>query len=470
MSDGKTEAVSRAVGVSVSPAAALSRELEAAVEARWSDPEAFLWRARRITEAVGLLAWQRFRGKASPGLAPRLDELVNQLSKELPRAVLDDFHGLQRSGNAGVHFQFEALNYEHYAVIAAQHLAQLLRWALPTLTETPLDPAWEALFAALTDRTRRPDSPTQRLERAEGIHAKSMAVLRGDLDAAHAKIEALGAEREALNARVSMVSAMPRARLTALRLTAVGVLGALVGSVVSVVVLRWSFATPAQPTAAQAPQASAPEAVFDAVDTDRDAGRDAGREALVAALANAVSDAGPGVDAAPRAVAPCPSDTVEVRAVALTLGPLFRGPTDIREWARSTGEPRAWHVPRACIARRWLDVHSHTWAEAQALCEARGPGWRLPRALEWEALARQGGWSQLRLPQGPASLSTMEWVEDAYPAPFLQPTPSARGSVTEARHHARGPNPGSEPTASPFNSWNLPALTTSLHVRCAFAQ
>ena len=451
----------------------LRAEVDAAAKVRWDDPVAFLWRARRVGEAL----LHALRVRHVPGSAHEpsasIDGMLKheQLRAKLGRENLIDLQGLQSLGNTGSHVQGEAINYEHTAGLAAAHLANVVAWfyraqhpeaAVPDDVGRALD--------VMRERARWLSSPDNLARRAE----ERIDHLTGELRRAG---EVTG-RRDGAGDGVPAVP--PRLSPWRVVMAALGVaLPALGGGFA---LGRGcggdGTATPAQvvtPVTAVSPVVIAP-----------DAGVVRGEHATLAAdVPTAPSDAGP---------ATCPDGTVEILAWPLRLLPPPGRPAP---WTpRQPNVPVAVTTQRVCLDTQvglvgqllaWSPLLSGAFEgcaerppetapmpclrheEAEGWCRSRGG--RLPQLMEWEALARQPVQGSPGSPdlRGQPAVGWFEWMADPFPPAVFNLRPSGTAGAFVTRGGLL-PSAGTA-SAHPRYSWNRRGGNDRVHslfVRCAF--
>lgn len=443
----------------------LRAEVDAAAKVRWEDPVAFLWRARRVGEA--LLHALRVRHVPGSGHEPSatIDSLLKheQLRARLGRENLIDLQGLQNLGNTGSHVQGEVINYEHTAGVAAAHLANVVMWFFRTQHPEATVPG--EVGRAL-DVTREParwqSSPDNLVRRAEERIARLTADLHRESESARRR-DAPGAGSTAPPPRLSTGRAVMAALSIALPALALGIaLG--------------------RGCRGEEPPSSAEVLTRIARDFPTETVRDAAtaREVVTASALDASV-------APPLAEARCSDGTLEVAAMEFDLLPPPNRPPP---WiARAPGRPVPVQTRRVCLDARVATVARLresrpdlsavfggcvraaptgdafmpclTHREAEEWCRSRGG--RLPRLVEWEALARQPGRAGVVVPEG------FEWTADAFPPEVfnLRPTNIDGAFVTRS---TLSPTVHRSPT-HPHYSWNQQRATHRVfnhYVRCAF--
>ncbi|TAK24308.1 MAG: hypothetical protein EPO40_24260 [Myxococcaceae bacterium] len=450
----------------------LRAEVDAAAKVRWEDPVAFLWRARRVGEA--LLHALRVRHVPGSGHEPSasIDGLLKheQLRAKLGRENLIDLQGLQNLGNTGSHIQGEVINYEHAAGVAAAHLANVVAWFFRTQhPEAAVPNDVGRALDVMRERARWQSSPDNPARRAEERISHLMGELRAASEAA----------RRNGGASDQGPTIPPRLSIGRTVLAALGVaLPAFGGGLAAGRSCAVEGTT--SPTRVAAP-------------------------VTVVVPGTRVSDAGvvaTGLAAPPVAVAspneapaqaPCRAGTVEVFAWPLRLLPPPHRPSpwlprqpdapavmttervclDTR--AATVGELLRWNSSlsaafNGCVDRRPADtapMPCMRHPEAEAWCRSRGG--RLPRVVEWEALARQpGSRTDTDLRVQPAA-GWLEWTADPFPPAVFNLRPA--GIVGEfVTRGALLPSAGNA-SAYPRYSWNRQDGTHRVHsifVRCAF--
>lgn len=453
----------------------LRAEVDAAAKVRWEDPVAFLWRSRRVGEA--LLHALRVRNVPGSGHEPSasIDSLLKHdlLRAKLGRENLIDLQGLQSLGNTGSHIQGEVINYEHAAGVAAAHLANVVAWffrAQHPETTVPNDVG--RALDVMRERARWQSSPDNLARRAE----ERISHLTGELRAASE------AARRSGGASDQGPTTPPRLSIGRAVLAALGVaLPAFGGGLAAG--RGWDgdgTTTPAHVVA--------PVTVVSPVAFALDAGIVRGDHApLIAGAPAEPGDAGQ---------VACPDGTIEIAPQSLALLP----PLNRRgaEWRAQPGNlPRRVDVHRVCLETRvasvrevlaWRSELSSRFArcvapapeatdsmpmpclsheQATAWCASRGR--RLPRVEEWEALARQDGVGPRRYvdPSARAGAALLEWSESAFPPPFFGLDSPRRSDWFMARG-VRLAQPGPE-SARPRFSWNHQLDSNRVHslfVRC----
>ena len=443
----------------------LSAEVHAAAKIRWEDPVAFLWRARRVGEA--LLHALRVRHVPGSGHEPSasIDSLLKheQLRAKLGRENLIDLQGLQNLGNTGSHIQGEAINYEHTAGVAAAHLANVVTWFFRA--QHPRGAVSGDLTRALElmrDQARWQSSPDNLAHRTEERIAKLTTELQRAGDAVRRR------DDRGLEGSPPRRHSPARAALAALSI-ALPALG------IGIALGRGcggdrppSRIEPAPPFAMDSPLVGVPDA-----------------GSVCDGSATSTADAAP----APRdaGLPMCPSDAVEVLPTRLELLP---PPRRSPPWRARDPNLRAVRVTgRVCIDRRastvaqllaWRPTVSEvfngcvgsprpdaapmpclTHEEADAWCRSRGG--RLPSLMEWEALARQAAATRITVIEG------FQWTADPFPPGVFNLVPSnVRGAFVTRGALLRGANAS---PAHPHYSWNQHRATDRVHshfVRCAF--
>jgi hypothetical protein len=445
-------------------------EVDAAAKVRWEDPVTFLWRSRRLGEA--LLHALRVRNVPGSGHEPSasIDGLLKheQLRAKLGRENLIDLQGLQSLGNTGSHIQGEVINYEHAAGLAAAHLANVVAWFFRTQhPEATVPNDVDRALEILRERARWQSSPDNLARRAEERIDQLTGELRAVSEAAR-RGGGASDQRATIPPRLSI----GRAVLAALGVALPAFGGGLAAGRSCAVV--W---TPT-PTRVVAP-------VTVVVPNTRVS--DAGLVATDLAAPTVVTPA-----EAP-AQAPCRAGTVEVFAWPLRLLPpphrpspwLARQPDApavmttervcLDSRATTVGEVLHWNASLSdafsgCVDRRPADTTPMPCLrhpEAEAWCRSRGG--RLPRVVEWEALARQpGSHTDTDLRAQPAA-GWLEWTADPFPPAVFNLRPAGvvgefvtRGTLLPFAGNA---------SAYPRFSWNRQDGTHRVHslfVRCAF--
>jgi hypothetical protein len=457
----------------------LRAEVDAAAKVRWEDPVAFLWRSRRVGEA--LLHALRVRNVPGSGHDPSasIDGLLKheQLRAKLGRENLIDLQGLQSLGNTGSHIQGEAINYEHTAGVAAAHLANVVSWFFRTQhAEATVPDDVSRALAILREPARWQSSPDNLARRTEERISHLMGELRAASEAARR-----GGGGGATDPRATTP---PRLSIGRTVLAALGVaLPALGGGVA----LGRGCVVVGAPTPTQV---VAPVTVVSPLTGVPDAGAVRDDRATPATDVYAEpSDAGP---------ANCPYGTVEIAARSFDLLP----PLNRRgaEWrVRPGNTPRRVDAHRVCLETHvasvrevlaWRGELSSRFTEcvarppdatdstsmpclshgqAAAWCASRGR--RLPRLEEWEALGRQSANSGARYVDPPVATGSdlLEWMENPFPPPFLG-LASPRRSDWFMTRGVRLAQPGPE-SARPRYSWNHQLDSNRVHslfVRCVF--
>jgi hypothetical protein len=443
----------------------LRAEVDAAAKVRWEDPVAFLWRARRVGEA--LLHALRVRHVQGSGHEPTatIDSLLKheQLRARLGRENLIDLQGLQNLGNTGSHIQGEAINYEHTAGVAAAHLANVVMWFFRTQHPDATVPGEVGrALDIMREPARWQSSPDNLVRRAEERIARLTSDLQRESEFARRR-EAPGAGAATTPPRLSPARAVMAALSIALPALGIGI------------ALGRGCRGDEPPSPVEAMTRIArdfpPVPVTDAA-------------VVQDVVTTSVLDA----SVASRAVvARCPDDTIEIAAARFELRP---PPSRPPPWtARAPNRAVSVETARVCIdaqvatvaqirarrpnlstvfggcvsaARPDADpIPCLTHDEAEDWCRSRGG--RLPRLVEWEALARHNG------PTPSAPDGGLEWTTDSFPPEVFNLRPS--GSVGEFVTRGDLPGRAHAPSAYPRYSWNRQAGTRRVHslfVRCAF--
>lgn len=444
----------------------LRAEVDAAAKVRWEDPVAFLWRARRVGEA--LLHALRVRHVPGSGHEPSatIDSLLKheQLRARLGRENLIDLQGLQNLGNTGSHIQGEAINYEHTAGVAAAHLANVVMWFFRTQHPEATVPGEVGRALEVTrEPARWQSSPDNLVRRAEEQIARLTNELQRESESARRR-DAPGAGATTPSPRLSPCRAVMAALSIALPALALGIALGRGGR-------------------GEEPSSSTEVLTRIARDLPTVTARDAATERDVVTTTALDASVVP-----PAVVATCPHDTIEIAAMRFGLRPPpHTGRPEVwRARAPNRAEPveservcldarvatvaqvRAWRRDlasafRGCVlsepsGRSPMPCLTHD--EAEAWCRARGG--RLPRIEEWEAHARQAG-RPLAPPDG-----ELEWTDEAFPPRVFNLWASGGNRVYVTR---RGLLPsGAE--GSPRYSWNQSEgnrRVNFLFVRCAFS-
>jgi hypothetical protein len=441
-------------------------ETEAAAQVRWEDPVAFLWRARRVTEAL----LHALRVKSAPDSPHEPNASIDGLLSDkrvktlLGVQVAKDVRGLQDLGNLGAHIQGETIDSVRSSEIAAAQLVGAVTWFFDKhpLRGVGRD-VWEPLLAGMRDRGRHRPGPQERAQRATDRVLEldtQLAEARRTVEASSALVRHAGAPPPLPTRRWLLVG-------LALTIPSLAV-GALAGSVMGGGIIR-----PA-PSVRRATVmvADAAVAVIDRGDV---------RASVVAEV--------PHAPPAPPAPPACPSGTVELPETTVTLLP----PRDRPQWPRPVhpGQPQRQRVARVCLEERPASVQDvisempdlrerfHgcclpprpsaampclTYDDATRWCTRRA-GWRLPRLTEWEALAAR--------PRGEASREvtvreSLEWVEDHFPPEIFGLMPTSQGGSFVTRGPLLAGQVGRQ---RPRYSWNQHQRSPGTHllfVRCAF--
>lgn len=448
----------------------LRAEVDAAAKVRWEDPVAFLWRARRVGEA--LLHALRVRNVPGSGHDPSasIDGLLKheQLRAKLGRENFIDLQGLQSLGNTGSHVQGEVINYDHTAGVAAAHLANVVAWFFRTQhSEAAVPDDVGRALEILREPARWQSSPDNLVRRAE----ERISRLTGELGAASEAARRSGA------ASGQGPTIPPRLSIGRAALAALGVaLPAFGGGLAA--------GRGCDVRASPEPMTEAPRPPMAPVVTD---------SGVVRSVRRTPDEmAAPTHDATPT---PCPPGTVDVAAASFELLP----PPDRRGvWrtrpgttprqvgtrrvcldthAAPMGRVLAWdHAPtlpfRDCAERPSDDdaaMPCLNHAQAMEWCASRGG--RLPRIVEWEALARQIGRRSGVYVDPPVDRQStlLEWTADPFPPEvFDLATPSLPGNFV-----TRGVLPTNVVASprQPHHSWNHQVDSRRVHslfVRCAF--
>jgi hypothetical protein len=445
----------------------LRAEVDAAAKVRWEDPVAFLWRARRVGEA--LLHALRIRHVPGSSHEPSatIDSLLKheQLRARLGRENLIDLQGLQNLGNTGSHIQGEAINYEHTAGVAAAHLANVVMWFFRTQhPEATVPGEVGRALEVMREPARWQSSPDNLVRRAEERIARLTSDLQRESESARRR-DAPGVGAATSPPRLSSGRAVMAALSIALPALGIGV------------ALGRSSDRDERASPVEAMTRIARDFPTVAV-TDAAAARDV--------VAPPVVDA----SVVPReGVARCPDDTIEIAGRRFDLLP---PPAEPRSPAWISLEPyRAETVEtsRACFDARVATVEQVlawrgdleaafrrcarpapsgaapmpclTHDEAEAWCRSRNG--RLPRIEEWEALARQGD------PPDGTHAGRYEWTANPFPPRvFHLRSPNRPGEFVMRE---RLISPGLASTAHPRYSWHRQAASNRVHslfVRCAF--
>lgn len=444
----------------------LRAEVDAAAKVRWEDPVAFLWRSRRVGEA--LLHALRIRHVPGSSHEPSatIDSLLKheQLRARLGRENLIDLQGLQNLGNTGSHIQGEAINYEHTAGVAAAHLANVVMWFFRTQhPEATVPGEVGRALDVMREPARWQSSPDNLVRRAEERIARLTHELQRERESARRR-DAPGEG-----------AATPPPRLSSGR----------------VVMAALSVALPALGVGIALGRSCDRDERSSPVEAMTRIARDFPTVAVTDAAAARDVVAPPVVDAsvAPRegVATRCPDETLEVPATRLAILPPPNRPPP---WsARAPNRAVPVETERVCLDARVATVAQlRTWRpdlsamfdgcvsaapsddapmpclthdEAEAWCRSRGG--RLPALVAWEALARQPDGAGVVVPEG------FEWTTDRFPPAIfdLRPANIVGAFVTRS---TLAPTARRSP-AHPHYSWNQQRATHrvfNLFVRCAF--
>lgn len=444
----------------------LRAEVDAAAKVRWEDPVAFLWRARRVGEA--LLHALRVRHVQGSGHEPTatIDSLLKheQLRARLGRENLIDLQGLQNLGNTGSHIQGEAINYEHTAGVAAAHLANVVMWFFRTQhPEATVPGEVGRALDVMREPARWQSSPDNLVRRAEERITRLTHELQRESESARRR-EASGAGAPTTPPRLSPARAVMAALSIALPALGIGL------------ALGRGGRGDEPPSPVEAMTRIARD--FPTV-TVRDASTV--RDVVTTSVLDASVASHP-------VVMSCPPDTIDIAAAQFALLPppnrqppwaarepnhAFRVETArvcIDARVATVAQLRAWRptlstVFGGCVSARPLDAEPMpclTHDEAQGWCRSRDG--RLPRLEEWEAAARQRG------PRPSTAAGVLEWTDNAFPPAVFNLLPSDTDGAYVTRKNLPQPVPSG--SALPHYSWNQQHASRhrvhNLFVRCAF--
>lgn len=438
-------------------------ELTRCAQERWRDPVAFGWRARRCTEAILVILLVRFaNGNAADLKGQNLEALGNhELFKKGKGGVSlsDNFNAARRDTQTRVnpfaHFQPSPdppEEIETNAARIAQNLQEMVPWVYESRAKIP--PRVKIALDAIGDRRA-------------ALRPEREQALQSQLDEALERLRAL--------ARSDAATAPPATR----RVTAIALAACLAGA-------TGGFLAGSLPRARAPGEPSDPPAAI-------------APPPRVVAVEPAVPDAAADMQDVPAepVARPCPPDAelfpaMRFRLAAVpvedrpTWGPIARGravtnldvgafclqrtpmslqrvraldPSLLEATRACRPASRGEDAPMGCILR----------AEAVSLCARWQPGGRLPTSLEWEAAVRAVAEERAR-PITPwqsarTDPESLEWVDEAFPAPWL-----ARGAARRGAWMTRAPIPPSPRRGDhAWNSWNQHAdeRVAKLYVRCA---